>query len=69
MGDLRLYECPLSYITEETWQVMRLVFLTDGSQQLYFPGGWGSQPHWLIEALELYRAENARKTKEAPDGG
>lgn len=69
MGDLRLYECPQSYITEETWQIIRTVFLVDGSQQLYFKGGWADQPHWFIEALEIYRAEKARKTKKDPDVG
>lgn len=69
MGDLRLYECPQSYITEETWQIMRLVFLVEQSQQMYFTGGWADQPHWLIEGLEIYRAEIARKTKKDPDGG
>ena len=27
LGDIRLYECPLSYITEETRDLMRLCFL------------------------------------------
>lgn len=69
MGDLRLYECPLSFITDETWQMMRAVFLADGSQQLYFSGGWADQPHWFIEALEMYRAETARRMKRDGDGG
>ncbi len=68
MGDLRLYECPLSYITDETHQMMRTVFMVDGTQALYFSGGWADQPCWFIEASEIYRAETARKLKDGNGG-
>lgn len=60
LGDIRLYECPLSYITEETAGLMRVVFLIDSTGQLLFGGGWAEQPFWLAEAYEIYRNEKKR---------
>ncbi|MFQ5465534.1 MAG: hypothetical protein ACE5EI_06365 [Thermodesulfobacteriota bacterium] len=68
LGGLRLYECPLSYMTVDTAEVMRLVYLVDGSGALLHPGGWGGQPAWLVEACELYRVESARNIKDKSDG-
>ena len=68
LGDVRLYECPLSYITEETQELMRLCFLIDETKQLLYGGGWGGQPVWLVEAFEVYKVEILRhleKTKNA----
>ncbi|MFQ5736739.1 MAG: hypothetical protein ACE5GY_07735 [Thermodesulfobacteriota bacterium] len=63
LGDLRLYECPQSYLSEETSEIMRLVFLIDESGCLYYDGGWADQPCWLVEAFEIYRVERARYRK------
>jgi len=63
LGDLRLYECPLSYLTEETGTVVRLVFLIEDSGVLYYGGGWGDQPCWLVEAFEIYRTERGEFQK------
>lgn len=57
LGNMRLYECPLSYMTEESSEVMRLVFLVEDTGALLYGGGWGSQPCWLAEAFEIYRTE------------
>ncbi len=62
LGDIRLYECPLSYLTEETAGIMRVVFLLDSTGQLLFEGGWADQPFWLAEAYEIYRSEKGRIT-------
>ncbi|MBI5827660.1 MAG: hypothetical protein HZB22_08035 [Deltaproteobacteria bacterium] len=59
LGDVRLYECPLSYLTEDTYCLMRLVFLIEDSGFLLYAGGWGEQPHWLVEAFEMYKVERA----------
>jgi len=57
LGNMRLYECPLSYMTAETTEVMRLVFLIEDTSALLYGGGWGGQPCWLAEAFEIYRTE------------
>lgn len=67
LGDIRLYECPLSYITAETWEIIRTVYLVEDSKQLFFPGGWADQPYWLFEAVRIYKSELARRQdKECP---
>jgi len=68
LGDLRLYECPLSYITDDTREIIRLVFLVDWAGHLLYEGGWGGQPAWLVEAYEVFRSESARYLKERSDG-
>ncbi|HHL40892.1 MAG TPA: hypothetical protein ENJ37_10335 [Deltaproteobacteria bacterium] len=60
MGGLRLYECPLSYITPETCDLMRMVFVMEATGALLLAGGVGDQPFWLVEALEIYGSEKAR---------
>ncbi len=64
LGQLRLYECPLSYIGADTAEMMRLVYLMDGSGSLIHPGGWGAQPYWLIEAHEIYKSETFKELKD-----
>jgi len=66
---LRLYECPLTYILKESWEVIRLVYLIESTGQLLFEGGWGAQPFWLVEAYERYRIESFKRLKETNDGG
>jgi len=68
LSDLRLYECPLTYITPETWEVIRMVYLMEDSKQLLFDGGWSEQPYWLIEAVQMYKAELARQMKNKDNG-
>ncbi len=61
LGDIRLYECPLSYLTAETGSIMRLVYLVEDTKILLHAGGWGGQPHWLVEGYEIFRAEQSRE--------
>lgn len=61
LGDIRLYECPLTYITAETWEVIRLAYMTESTGHLYFRGGLADQPFWLIEAIEICKAEERRE--------
>ena len=68
LGDIRLYECPVSYITEDTVLVMRLVYLTDEIGVLLYEGGFGAQPAWFVEALEIFRGERVRSMREKADG-
>jgi len=64
---LRLYECPLSFITWETREIVRAVYLMEGGR-MFFSGGWGDQSAWLVEAFEIFRAENAAFRKDIADG-
>ncbi len=64
LGDLRLYECPLSYVSEESFRVMRCVFMMESSGRLYFEGGLADQPCWAVEAFEIYQSERARLAGE-----
>ncbi|MCC6502315.1 MAG: hypothetical protein IT362_04155 [Deltaproteobacteria bacterium] len=60
LGNLRLYECPLSYITEETFEMMRIVFMMESSGRPYLGGGLADQPCWAVEAFEIYQFERTR---------
>lgn len=60
LSGLRFYECPLSLITAESWDIVRLVYLVSESGCLLNNGGWAGQPAWLVEALEIYRTETTR---------
>ncbi len=59
LGTMRLYECPLSYLTDETIEVMRAVYLMDGSGHLLYGGAWAEQPAWLVQAYEIFKYETA----------
>lgn len=70
-GNIRLYECPLSFITPDTTDIVSLIFLIVDSQHLLHAGGWGDQPAWLVEAYQIYKAEAIKeqeKSKEAKHG-
>lgn len=60
---LRFYECPLSYVTQETYEITKVVFLIDASSHLLHAGGWGDQLAWLVEAYELFRIEQGARVK------
>ncbi|MBE7415991.1 MAG: hypothetical protein HS130_12555 [Deltaproteobacteria bacterium] len=67
IGDIRLYECPLSYFDEETQSIIGLVFRLEGAGLPYFDGGLASQPCWLMEAVEIF--ENERSAREGKGNG
>lgn len=69
LGDMRLYECPLSYIAVETQDVIHTVFLMDSTKRLLFSGEWGDQPAWLVEAYGIFLAESATFLKDKRNGG
>lgn len=60
VGDIRLYTCPLSFISSDTIDLIRISALVDCTGHLLHPGGLGDQPAWLIEGLEIYRIERAK---------
>ena len=68
LGDIRLYECPLTYIEAETWEIIRLCYLIEDTHVLLFGGGWGDQPVWLVETYGIYKSESATEIKRMRDG-
>lgn len=69
LSDIRLYECPLSFLSEDTRDLMRLAFLVDDTKRLLYAGGWGDQPYWLIEAYEILKTESIRNAPKGSDNG
>ncbi|MBI5885312.1 MAG: hypothetical protein HZB85_01865 [Deltaproteobacteria bacterium] len=67
LGDMRLYECPLSYLSEDTRDIIQMVFLMDSTKRLLFSGEWGDQPAWLVEAYGIFLSESAAYIKEERD--
>lgn len=67
-GDLKLFACPLSTITAQTWQVLRIVNQTtdaDGCiRQLPYPGAYLDQPLWYRQAVEIVTKERAEHRKD-----
>lgn len=71
LGDkLRLYECPLTFTTDTSRDLIDLVFLTNESGRLPFRGEWTDQPFWFVEAFMLYKKEvnDANKPEPQPEG-
>ncbi len=64
LGDIRLYECPLSYITSDTRGILRVLYMADFLGTLVLAGGIAEQPCWFIEAVEIYGVESAKALKE-----
>ncbi len=69
LGDMRLYECPLSFISEDTREVIQTVFLMDSTKRLLFSGEWGEQPAWLAEAYGVFLTESAGYVKDRQGNG
>lgn len=61
---LRLYECPKSWITEETNDIINKLNLQENSKILYFGPNWKDQPLWFIEAYNIYNAELSEWRKQ-----
>ena len=56
LGDLKLYECPLTWITRETALLMKWLCFEEKPVKV-FPGEWIDQPVWYIEAIEILNSE------------
>jgi hypothetical protein len=63
LGSIRFYECPLTALSAQTFEMIRIVYLIESSGRLYFDGGWAGQPHWLVEAYEIYKRERYQYLK------
>lgn len=64
LGTIRLYECPVSYLSGDTREIIRLVYLLEDTGNMLHAGGWAEQPFWLIQAFEIFKRETARVLKE-----
>lgn len=54
---MRLYECPITYITQDTRDIIQLLYTIENTNQLLHEGGLSKQPAWLIEALQIFKTE------------
>lgn len=71
LGDLKLYECPLTAITGRTWDIIRIVNQTtdDSGKILHmpYPGSYLEQPEWYREAVEITQRERAEHRRKQLD--
>jgi len=56
VGPVRLYECPLSWIKQQTHTIIETLFLVADSPALLFDGGWMKQPNWFVEANKIFKS-------------
>ena len=63
LSGLRLYECPLSYLSSFTSELIRLIVLIEDTGVLLYAGGWGDQPCFLVEAYYIFKEESRRRDK------
>lgn len=67
---LRLYECPLTFMSQESKDLIDLIYLTTESKILPFPGNcWNDQPAWFVEAFILYKQELSKYKKDIKEDG
>lgn len=70
-GDLKLFECPLTVITSQTWEILRIVNSTvnsDGDIVLPYEGlTYVEQPAWYKQAVEVVRRERYEHRKQEMD--
>ena len=73
--DLKIFECPLTAIKPQTWEILRIVNATvngDGDiLNLPFAGAYMDQPRWYRQAVEIVkreRGEHRRKDMEQRRG-
>lgn len=52
--DIRLYECPLTWMTSYTKRLINLLFLDKEPPKLV-NAPWAMQPKWYIEAISIYK--------------
>ena len=54
----------MSYLTQDTVDILALVFNLVNLETLYYAGGLADQPDWLVTALGIYKAESAAYTEK-----
>lgn len=69
---IRLYECPITYVTRDTSEIIRLLYMYEDTKQFLYSGGIADQPHWFIEAIDIFKQETyqqtIKKNKEMTNG-
>lgn len=70
-GGIKLFECPLSCITPQTWEIIKAVNNTtneDGYPVRSFRSmGWDDEPMWYKQAVEVVQRERAAHRKKQLD--
>ncbi len=69
--DLKLLECPLSVITAQSWEILRIVNSTINGEGditvLPYEGAFLDQPQWYRQAVEIVRRERAEHRRREID--
>ena len=67
LGDIRMYECPLSYMSADTIQLLQLLALIEQTGSLLYDGGIAAQPYWLMEAIMIGKEEQVKVALKSKD--
>jgi len=63
LGELKLYECPLTWITADTYKILELLFIEENPTRI-FQGTWLDQPKWWLEAIQIYKHEKLANIRD-----
>jgi hypothetical protein len=69
LGDIRFFECPVTYISKETTLMIENLSLMVESPALLYPGGWMDQPNWVVQAWIIYKREKSDYLKDMMTNG
>lgn len=66
--DMKFYECPISAIKRQTWDILKLVNDTTDAEgnilHLPFEGTYLNQPDWYRTAVRVVKSERAINQRE-----
>jgi hypothetical protein len=67
-GDLKILACPMSTITSQTWEILRIVDVTLDAEGniacLPYPGAYLEQPIWYRQAVDIVRRERSEHRRK-----
>lgn len=69
LGDIRLYECPVTYISKDTTLMIENLSLMVESPALLYSGAWMDQPNWVVQSWIVYKREKADFLKDSITNG
>jgi hypothetical protein len=71
IGEVKIYECPVSLITDKTWKILGIInATTDADCNIVLPykgGSYLEQPEWYKQAVKIVR--QARATNQRLQAG